>query len=99
VAPGTSPYRLCICQALPVFFFHCNEETASQVEGFDTHAASDSCIGGVGVDCERHYQRGAWEIALSHLLARAHVPSVLDLDWSIRSRGGIHSDEKIGFSS
>ncbi len=84
--------------ALPVFFFQRDEETTGQVERSDTHATSDACIGGAGVDCERHYQRDAREIALSHLLGRAHVLSVLDPDWSSRSRGGIHWGEKIGFS-
>jgi hypothetical protein len=73
-----------------------NEEPNSQVEGFDTGPALYVCISRVGVDCNRHYQLGAWETALSYLLARARVLSILDLDRNIGSRRGIHSGEEIG---
>lgn len=38
-------------RAILAFLFPCNEETTSQVEGFDGHAAIDICIGKVGVGC------------------------------------------------
>jgi hypothetical protein len=84
------------CQAILVFFFPGNEEPNSQVEGFDTGPAIYVCIGRVGVDCNRHYQLGAREIALSYLLACACVLSILDLDRNISSRSCIHSGEEIG---
>ena len=75
-------------------FFPGNEEPNSQVERFDTGPTTYVCVGRVGVDCNRRYQLGAREIALSYLLARACVLSILDFDRDVSSRRGIHSGKK-----
>jgi len=83
-------------RAILVFSFSDNEESNDQVEGFDTSPAVHFCVGRVGIDCNRYYQLGAREIALSYLLARACVLSILDLDRDFGSGRGIHSGKKIG---